>query len=191
METGTIMRQKTASKSEGAKTAKAAEASVKALQPIGELDRSGWSDEDRIAYFTKEWPLGFLVRDLHRMFRMQLKERVEKHGISVGMWSYLWALYEEDGLSQHELARRVKLVGPSVVAAINQMEKRGLAERRRSETDRRVVHVHLTEKAWELRPALLSEGAGLVEHAVRYLGNSEIQLLCSLLNRARHGASAE
>lgn len=187
------MRQKTASQSEDASTASAARTGdgVEALQPIGELDRSGWSDEEKVAYFTKEWPLGFLVRDLHRMFRMQLKERVEKHGINVGMWSYLWALYEEDGLSQHELARRVKLVGPSVVAAINQMEKKGIAERRRSETDRRVVHVHLTQKAWDLRPVLLSEGAGLVERAVKYLGNSEIQLLCSLLNRVRHGASTD
>ncbi len=187
------MRQKTASKTEAPASENAPQdgGSMSEPQPIGDLDRSGWSDEEKIAYFTGEWPLGFLVRDLHRMFRMQLKERVEKHGVSVGMWSYLWALYEEDGLSQHELARRVKLVGPSVVAAINQMEKRGLAERRRSQTDRRVVHVYLTQKAWDLRPALLSEGAGLVERAVRYLGNSEIQLLCSLLNRARHGASSE
>jgi DNA-binding MarR family transcriptional regulator len=121
------------------------------LAPTGARERARWSAGRREEFYAGHWNFGYQVRDLHRMFRAGVQARMQSLGIPVSLWSYLWALYEEDGLIQNELARRVRLMGPSVVSAVNQMERLGLAQRRRNVEDRRTVNIHLTPKGWALR----------------------------------------
>lgn len=102
-------------------------------------------------------------------------------------WGYLWALYQEDGLAQNELARRVRLMGPSVVAALNQMERLGLVRRQRSQTDRRVVHVFLAEKGQDMRQDMTEVAVAGNEAALRHLTNQEVELLLTLLAKVRTG----
>ena len=109
------------------------------------------------------------------------------HGASVSHWGYLWALYEEDGLAQNELARRVRLMGPSVVVALNQMERLDLVRRQRSEADRRVVHVFLTEKGRSMRKDMMHIAIAGNEAALRHLTNEEVEQLLSLLAKVRTG----
>jgi DNA-binding MarR family transcriptional regulator len=132
-----------------------------------------------------EWNIGFLVRDTHRQFRSHLRERLMNEPHILSLWSYLWALFKEDGLAQNELARRVRLVGPSVVSAINQMERYGLARRVRSETDRRVVHVWLTPKGRALEDVIKTIAAELSDFALSDLSDDEIATFCRLFARVR------
>ncbi len=142
---------------------------------------------DVAAAYADRWNLGFTVRDLHRLFRLKIRERLASENALLSYWSYLWALYEQDGLAQHELAKRVRLVGPSIVAAINQMERKGLVRRVRSESDRRVVHIFLTAKGRGLRTTIRSIAMELNERALGDLTDDEIDTLLALLARARAG----
>jgi DNA-binding MarR family transcriptional regulator len=132
-----------------------------------------------------DWNIGFLVRDTHRQFRAHLRDRLLDEPHVLSLWSYLWALFKEDGLAQNELARRVRLVGPSVVSAINQMERLGLARRVRSETDRRVVHVWLTPKGRTLESRMKDVAAELSDFALGDLSDEEIAAFCQLFARIR------
>ncbi len=154
---------------------------------IGNLERAAWPDELKRDLFTGKWNIGFIMRDLHRMFRGEVKDAIASHGVSVSMWSYLWTLYQEDGLPQNELARRVRLVGPSVVAGLNQMERLGLVRRQRSKEDRRVIHVFLTPKANALRDDIMMAASKASAKALRFLSSSEINLLVGLLARVKQG----
>jgi len=49
------------------------------------------------------------------------------------------------GLSQQELARRLAILPSQLVALLDELEKRGLIERRRDATDRRTYALHLTK----------------------------------------------
>jgi DNA-binding MarR family transcriptional regulator len=158
---------------------------------VGTLERSFWPAELSRELLTGKWNIGFQMRDIHRMFRKEVKERVGAHGVAVSMWTYLWALYMENGLTQNELARRVRLVGPSVVAALNQMEKAGLVRRQRSTTDRRVVHVFLTERGEATRKGLMDITCEINTKALRHLTSSEISQLFFLLDRVRQGLNGE
>ena len=57
-----------------------------------------------------EFPLaessGFLVRDANRAFQRLLEKRIASYGVARGQWYFLRVLWNEDGLSQRELARR-------------------------------------------------------------------------------------
>ncbi|HEX5690437.1 MAG TPA: MarR family winged helix-turn-helix transcriptional regulator [Roseiflexaceae bacterium] len=160
------------------------------MEKIGQLERAGWPFRDKAERYTGEWNVGFLVRDMHRSFRLDLRDRIAKYGVLISMWSYLWALYHEDGLSQGELARRVKLMGPSVVAAINVMERHKLVKRVRSKQDRRVVHIFLTPKARALRGAMMREVTNTMDRALAYMSNADIEQLCKLLDRVRLGLNS-
>ena len=48
------------------------------------------------------------------------------------------------GLSQQELARRLAILPSQLVALLDELEKRGLIERRQDATDRRTYALHLT-----------------------------------------------
>jgi MarR family transcriptional regulator, 2-MHQ and catechol-resistance regulon repressor len=83
-------------------------------------------------------------------------KRVHEHlgpwKLTTGQFGVLDALYHLGPCSQQELARK-HLVSPgNIVMVVDNLEKRGLVERRRSEKDRRMMEVHLT-----------SAGAGLFE----------------------------
>jgi len=154
---------------------------------IGTRERADWPDELQMDLLSNKWNLGFVMRDLHRSFRLNIKRRMAELQLPVGIWGYLWALYHENGLTQKELAKRIRLVGPSVVFGLNQMEKLGLVKRKRSVQDRRVVHIHLTAKAEALRDEIFKAAAENNAKALRYLTSNEINQLFALLDRVAAG----
>ncbi|WP_198384461.1 MarR family winged helix-turn-helix transcriptional regulator [Roseomonas sp. KE2513] len=157
------------------------------VEAAGTQERVRWPMRKRQELYAGPWNIGFQFRDLHRIFRGRVQDTLRQHGSSVSHWGYLWALYEEDGLAQNELARRVRLMGPSVVVALNQMERLDLVRRQRSEADRRVVHVFLTEKGRSMRKDMMHIAIAGNEAALRHLTNEEVEQLLSLLAKVRTG----
>jgi len=49
-------------------------------------------------------------------------KKIAVHGIGMGVFQFLRILWEEDGLTQSELAARARMKGPSAVAAIKELE---------------------------------------------------------------------
>lgn len=102
-----------------------------------------------------EVAISHLIRDLHRAFARALQRRIAAHGVSMGQWFFLRALWEQDGLTQRELSQRVGMMEPTTVTALNSMERRGLVQRVRNAHDRRKVNIFLTEKGRTLQNILL------------------------------------
>ena len=67
--------------------------------------------------FPPEASIGFLVRDTHRAFSRVLGAAIADAGVTIGMWFFLRALWEEDGLTQRELSRRIGMTEPTTVSA--------------------------------------------------------------------------
>lgn len=96
-----------------------------------------------------------LLRDAQRSLSRALADRIGDHGVTIGQWYFLRALWEEDGLTQRELSQRVGMMEPTTVAALNGMERRNLVRRVRNTRDRRKINIHLTEKGSALRQTLM------------------------------------
>jgi DNA-binding MarR family transcriptional regulator len=139
----------------------------------------------RAAPLPLEESLGFQVRDLNRLMQRALAARLAPQGVAPGAWYFLRVLWEEDGLTQRELAARIGMQEPTAVIALRGMEEAGWITRARSETDRRKVHVHLTPAGRALRETLLPEARAVIADATRGLSPGETATLLSLLRRAR------
>ena len=132
-------------------------------------------------YATTSNSLGFLTRMAFRAFTRSLERRTLPYGVSAGQWRFLRALWTEEGLTQRELSRRVGILEPAVVIAIEGLEKAGFVRRERSSEDRRRVHVYLTPKAKALEAELLPHIAEVNELAVRGMSEAKIAMLRTLL----------
>lgn len=95
-----------------------------------------------------------LVRHLNRAFQAALEGRLDQHGVSFGSWTYLRVLWEEDGISQIELSKRVGLSGPTTNSIIKRMQTAGLVAMIPLVDGKPRAAVHLTDKGRALRTVL-------------------------------------
>lgn len=131
--------------------------------------------------FPLDLSVGYQIRMTHRMLQRYLQIRIEPYGVTLGMWYFLRALWEEDGLTQSELSRRIGTMEPTTLTAIQTMQRSGLVKRVRNKDDKRKLHVYLTPKANELKRQLLPIAREVVERATGNFAAADTRKLLSLL----------
>lgn len=89
---------------------------------------------------------GFLISRMGMVAQKRFAERLESLGLTTRMWGVLNVLAAEGELTQHALGKCVGIDPSSMVSTIDELEAKGLAERRRHPNDRRAHAMHLTEK---------------------------------------------
>lgn len=72
------------------------------------------------------------------------------YGITEQQWRILRILWQEDGISQNDIAQRSLLPKQSLVGIIDRLQDLGLLVRKQSATDRRKSAIFLTAKAREI-----------------------------------------
>jgi len=141
------------------------------------------SSSNGIAADLVDANLSHAVRDVHRSFSRALQSRIASHGVSMGQWFFLRALWEEDGLTQRELSQRVGMMEPTTVTALNTMEHKGLVERVRNVHDRRKVNIFLTDRGRALKDVLLDCAAEVNDQAVRGIPAEDLRRTMEVLCR--------
>lgn len=94
---------------------------------------------------------GFRVARIARRLRQAVDAELRVFGLTEATWrplAYVGRL--GDGVRQKELATALSIEGPSLVRLLDNLERRGLIERREDETDRRARGIHLTRAGREL-----------------------------------------
>jgi MarR family transcriptional regulator, organic hydroperoxide resistance regulator len=144
----------------------------------------------RRSLYPPEDSVGHQVRWAHRALQRELEERLRPFGIAAGMWHFLRALWEEDGLSQRELSDRVGTSEATTVSALHAMEKRGLALRVPNSDDRRKSNIFLTRPAKDMRDLLLQEAREVNRTATEGISAAEIASLKTTLGKIRKNLAA-
>lgn len=134
--------------------------------------------------------VGYQVRATHRALQRFLQIKIAPHGITRGMWFFLRALWNEDGLTQRELSNRVGTMEPTTMSAILIMEKKGLVRRVRNPGDRRKWHIHLTMKGRALKSQLLPLAKDVVDTAAHNLSRAEVTQLLKALSEVQKSVHA-
>ena len=91
-----------------------------------------------------------------RLLVRSLSQRLGPKGIGYGQYPVLLQLWQEDGLTQKELSNRVRIEAPTMVRTLDRMERENLVSRKRSDADRRQIHIQLTPKGRSLKGQLSS-----------------------------------
>ncbi|MRH90109.1 MarR family transcriptional regulator [Nocardia sp. SYP-A9097] len=100
--------------------------------------------------------LGYLINHLARLMEHALRDRIAEYGVVSGQFAQLLALYEQDGVPQHELCEKVRIDQSTMAHTLKRMERDGLIQRTADPADGRRALIHLTERAQRLRAALVS-----------------------------------
>ena len=128
---------------------------------------------------------GYLLRDTHLLFAKALRNRLQNHQITPGQWYFLRTLWDEEGLSQRELSRRVGTTEPTTVSALRLLARNGMIERVRNPKDRRTINIYLTDKARDMKADLMPVAFDVNDVATRGLTDSEFAQLRGLLQKVR------
>ena len=129
--------------------------------------------------------VGFIVREVYRAFARCLQARIAREGVTIGMWFVLRMLWEKDGSTQRELGERVGINGPTMVAALNSMERAGLVKRVQNRDDRRKINVFLTERGRKVKSKLWPMAAEVLAIGLSDLSRAQVQSLNKMLTRVR------
>lgn len=91
------------------------------------------------------WP-GYLLTVIAERATDRFEAAVAEHGIRSKHAAVLVVVDAEGPMSQRALGRRLQIDKSPMVGLLDDLERLGLAERRRSDEDRRVQAIHLTRK---------------------------------------------
>ena len=140
--------------------------------------------KDRIDLRPEE-SAGYLVRDTHLLFAKALRDRLQTHQITPGQWYFLRALWDEEGLSQRELSRRVGTTEPTTVSALRLLARNGMIQRVRNPKDRRTINIYLTDNARDMKAKLMPVAFAVNDIATAGLTDNEFGQLRRLLEKVR------
>jgi MarR family transcriptional regulator, transcriptional regulator for hemolysin len=94
---------------------------------------------------------GFRVARIARRLRQAVDAELRLLGLTEATWRPLvYVRRLGDGVRQKELATALSIEGPSLVRLLDNLERRGLIERREDEADRRARGIHLTKAGHDL-----------------------------------------
>lgn len=129
--------------------------------------------------------IGFVLHDVARLMRKRFEQRARQLGLTRSQWQVLSKLSYNEGIHQKGLADLLEIESITLVRLLDKMEERGLIERRRHPTDRRMTLLFLTADAHPLLLLMRKLGEQTRQEAMADFSSDEHQLLQQFLDRMR------
>ena len=125
--------------------------------------------------------VGYLLVQVMKLHRKLAETGLNDFGLHVGQELILLWLYEQDGMTQSELADVLGIEAATVTKVLQRMEAAGLVERRQDSDDARVSRVYLMPKSRQLIEPLRGLWAEVEQKTIKGLSEPEVILLRRLL----------
>jgi DNA-binding MarR family transcriptional regulator len=135
------------------------------------------------------WP-GYLLTFIAEQVTERAEREIARHGIRTRHASVLVVIDAEGPMSQRALGRRLRIDKSPMVGVLDDLERLGLAERRRSDSDRRVQAIHLTRKGRAVLDRVLEIADAENARTFGLLDDAEREQLHDLLLRVAEASVA-
>jgi DNA-binding MarR family transcriptional regulator len=126
---------------------------------------------------------GHLLFQLMLNMRREVDARMAQHGLTDAQWKPLWRLKQAGGGTALELSREMCVDAGAMTRMLDRLEAKGLIERVRSETDRRVVNLRLTPEGEAVAEHIPHVLAAVNNHFLRGFSRQEWTQLTDMLQR--------
>ena len=103
--------------------------------------------------------------------------------------SYLLTVCDLPGLTQEKLAQHLGVDKSNVARQLSDLEEKGYVSRTHDKTDRRLLTVQPTDRAFDLLPRLVETVNECQRELTRGMSPEERELLCELIARMEYNAS--
>ena len=124
-----------------------------------------------------------LLKKANRLLIKKANELLKPHGITHAYTYFLMELYQQDGLTQSEMHKRIGIEQPTAVRTLDRMERDGLILREQSPTDRRALFIKLTDKGKRYKENILGCAKELNDFALTGFTDNDRALFNQLINR--------
>jgi DNA-binding MarR family transcriptional regulator len=118
---------------------------------------------------------------LYTESRRLTKERARAFGLTGPQLTVVKVLEQLGDLSLSSLSARIRAQNSTVTGIIDRMEREDLVRRERSEADRRIVHIALTDKGKELADKIEVQPMQIFRQALGSLPRKDIEELFRIL----------
>jgi MarR family transcriptional regulator, transcriptional regulator for hemolysin len=139
----------------------------------------------------KGTPIGLQLAHTAKTVSRAFSDALAEAGGSVPTWLILTSLMDEGWPAQLQLARALRIEGPTLTRHLDGLEKEGLVVRRRDPNDRRAVRVELTDAGRAKHAELLQAVIGFNRRLTSGLGDAEIGELRTLLGKLEANVRGE
>ena len=130
--------------------------------------------------------VGYMLAQVCKLHRQRADELLTKIGLHVGQEMLLAALWDNEGITQTELAERMMIQAPTLTNSLRRLERDGFVKRSADLEDQRISRVYLTEKGHSLKEAIQEKWGQLEEESFGGFSVEERVLLRRLLLQAFH-----
>ena len=127
--------------------------------------------------------LGYQVGLLGRLYDRHLQDALKEFGVAPGQFAPLVMLFEQDGLTQAELCRRINVEQPTMANTLGRMERDGLIKRKADSGDKRRTLIFLTAKATDAQSKIMGAVRNVSNRALNGLSASEQDEVFRLLSQ--------
>ncbi len=117
----------------------------------------------------------------------QINEHLRGYGLTVSQFGVMEALYHLGPMCQGELARKILKSSGNLTTVVDNLVRDDLVERCRNDSDRRMIHVHLTDKGRSLIERILPPHVATVVERFAVLTPEEQTTLDGLLRKLGKG----
>ncbi|MHA1637685.1 MAG: MarR family winged helix-turn-helix transcriptional regulator [Candidatus Thorarchaeota archaeon] len=130
--------------------------------------------------------VGFLITKIHHLSGRIFSKLLKEHHIEInpGQGRILFALWDNDGISIIELAKRTQLGKSTLTSMLDNLESDGYLKRVPSKDDRRKVLIQLTEKNRALEKTYHEVSQEMIDISFKGFTDSEIKKFESFLTKS-------
>ncbi|MEZ8878434.1 MarR family winged helix-turn-helix transcriptional regulator [Vibrio lentus] len=125
------------------------------------------------------WMINVVANKASKDFDVELKQ----HGLSLALWPTLMCLWEEEGITQRDIAAKSKVENSTTTRTLDKLAKLELVERRADPNSRRSFRIYLTEKGKALEEQLVPIPIRLNKELMNELDAEEQQQMIKLLQK--------
>jgi DNA-binding MarR family transcriptional regulator len=138
-------------------------------------------------YPTKD-SLGFIIYRTALALKSALQRCFKENGYEITgeQWAIIRHLWQEEALSQREIAEKTSKDKPNITRMLDALEKKHLIFRQSDPRDRRKYCIYLTKEGKQLYERLLPLTQSLRQRVTQNLAPAEIDLAKEILNKVYH-----
>jgi DNA-binding MarR family transcriptional regulator len=124
----------------------------------------------------------YMMRITDKLHRLE-GGNLARYNLTPAQFGVLAHLSANDGITQQELSEMLFVTKGNVCGLIGRLEERGLVVRVSDSVDRRINHLHLTDKGRELTSVVVPANEEFISDHMSILNDEEQSTLHSLLRR--------
>jgi Transcriptional regulators len=133
--------------------------------------------------FNIDDSFGYWINVVALKLKNELNRRFRHYEITAEQWAVLNRLWDEDGVTQKELAEKTAKDQPNTGRILEKLEKKGFISRQSDKKDRRILLVFLTPKGREFREEMIAGAMEVLQRARKDITDDEMETLQSILQK--------